>query len=312
MRALALLMAFALFLSCSKKNKDGEGTGCAETPYIAPQAYSFPAWHPDGNTFVFNYIPISGIETSPCHGLLYRFKIDSVGFYSMKKDRSGLTKIMDQLFRNAAWSPDGSQLTYQQGSRIYMIPFNGSTFDTAARKLVHQDNTLYGPPFFNASSDSIYFSTIPPGASNQSTLYKIALDGTGKTAIRTAEFHDISFGSNKRFYYFIGGREIWSMDQNGNDVKKELGVQANYYEQRRSPQYYDGNIFYISGNKLMRVGSDEPLIESNVMDFAVSRQGEILYSQFEYRITETNKQNGVLWIMNADGSDKRQLTFNNF
>ena len=156
MRALMLLLSFALFLSCSKKNKDGEGGGCAETPYIAPQAFSFPAWHPDGQIFVFNYVPISGIEISPCRGPMYRFKNDSVGFYSLNKDRTGLTRIMERVFRNATWSPDGSKLAYQEGSRIFMIPFTGSGFDTAARKLVVQDNSMSPYSFFNASSDGFF------------------------------------------------------------------------------------------------------------------------------------------------------------
>ncbi|WP_127126112.1 DUF5050 domain-containing protein [Pseudoflavitalea rhizosphaerae] len=312
MRAPMLLMAFTLFLSCSKNNKDGEGNGCAETPYIAPQAYSFPAWHPDGQIFVFNYVPISGIEISPCHGPMYRFKNDSAGFYSMNQDHTGLTKIMDRVFRNASWSPDGKKILYQEGSRIYMIPFDGVSFDTAARSMVVQDNAMSPFSFFNASSDSVYFRTSPVGASTQSTLYKVSLDGNGKAPIRTGEFYDISFGSDKRFYYLTANREIWSSDQNGQDMKKEVAVETNNNEQRRNPQYHDGHIYFISGSKLMRSGNTVPIVDNYVMDFAVSPGGEILYSQFQYQVSESNKQNGVFWIMNTDGSNKRQLTFNNF
>jgi Tol biopolymer transport system component len=311
MRSLSLLVAITLFLSCSKKNKDSEGGGCAETPYIAPQAYSIPAWHPGGQLFIFNHVPLSGISLSPCYGPKYKFKSDSVGFYIMKKDGTGLTRVKERFYRDATWSPDGNKLLYLEGSNIFIVPFNGTKLDTAQKKLVGNTSpAIY--PLFNASSDSIYFCNLTYGASNKSPLYKVALDGTGKTEIKSDEFYELSFGSNKRFYYITNGSEIWSMDQNGNDAKKEITAVAGNPEQRRNPEYYDGKIFYLSGTRLMQSGSNAPLVESNVMDFAISPQGEIIYSQFEYKVSETNKQNGVFWIMNADGSNKRQLTFNNF
>lgn len=309
MRSLSLLVAIALFLSCSKKNKDSEGGGCAELPYIVPQAFSLPAWHPNGQVFVFNHVPISGIDLSPCLGPVYKFKADSAGFYTMIKDGTSLTRVKERFYRDASWSPDGNKLLYLEGSYIFVIPFNGVKLDTAQRKQV-ATAAIY--PMFNASSDSVYYCSLTSGAGNRSYLYKVAIDGTGKTEIKSDEFYELSFGSNKRFYYITNGREIWSMDQNGTDVKKEIAIEAGNSEQRLNPEYYNGNIYYISGRKLMRSGSNTPLVESNVVDFSISPQGEIIYSQFEYKVSETNKQNGVFWIMNADGSNKRQLTFNNF
>ncbi len=311
MRSLSLLVAIALFLSCSKKNKDSEGAAAPKHPILLHRL--IPSL-PGIRMVSFSSSTMCRFQVSiflPVYGPTYKFKSDSAGFYTMKKDGTGLTRVKERFYRDASWSPDGNKLLYLEGSYIFVVPFDGTKLDTAQKKLIgNASPAIY--PLFNASSDSIYFCGLIYGASNQSPLYKVALDGTGKTEIKSGEFYELSFGSNKRFYYITNGREIWSMDQNGNDAKKEIIAETGNPDQRRNPEYYDGKIYYLSGTRLMQSGSNTPLVESNVMDFDISRQGEIIYSQFEYKVSETNKQNGVFWIMNADGSNKRQLTFNNF
>lgn len=71
--------------------------------------------------------------------------------------------------------------------------------------------------------------------------------------------------------------------------------------------YYDnGTLRVVKNNK-----EDIPLTKPcNTYDISVL--GEIVYNKIDYDITKYNKQIGTLWIMNADGSNNRQLTFNNF
>jgi hypothetical protein len=83
---------------------------------------------------------------------------------------------------------------------------------------------------------------------------------------------------------------------------------------RSSPKYYQGKLFF----------QDIGLLCTSVVEYApkelakpcitydISVPGEIVYSKMDYDIMKYNKQIGTLWIMNADGSNNRQLTFNNF
>lgn len=307
MRSLILLAAITLTLACSKKNGDGEGGGCGDSPIMTVQNYFFPSWHPNGNTLVFNYFPVSGISNSPCTGPRLTFKNDSVGLYTMNKDRSGFTRVTEYPYFYSSWSPDGTKLAWQEHGNIYLVPFDGTKLDTLHKQLVIS-GTFTDFPFFNAAGDSLYVHLYVTG---RITLNKVALNGN-KTALKEGTFREMSLGSNGRLYYIEDNGEIWSMNRDANDQKKEVAYVPGDYDQRRAPQYYNGDLYYVKGNRLVHTGSNTPLVESNVLDFDISSQGEIVYSQFDYKITESNKQNGVLWIMNLDGTNKRQITFNTF
>ena len=311
MRVLILPIAVTLLLSCSKKKNKDEVLDCFGFPALPPPAYAFPRWHPNGELFSFNHIPVIGFEQSPCLGLIYKLRYDSAGFYTLHKNGTRLAKVMEYNKWNCSWSLDGSKLMYKDPLGIFAIPFNGNAFDTAARQKINAEpGSEY--LFLNEKGDSVYYQTSVPATTGHRMLKVMTLDGSGRKDIRSAEYHDISLASNNRFYYLNGNREIWSMDQNGQDIKQELANAVASYENRSLPKYYDGNIYYMNVRKLMRAGNGTVLLADNIMDFSISSKGEIIYSLFENKITESNKQNGVFWIMNADGSNKRQLTFNNF
>lgn len=307
MRTLLLLMAATFFFSCSKKSKNGEGDGCGESPYIPPTAYSIPIWHPGGQIFAFSYIPIAGIKSTPCRSKIYEIKNDSVGLYFMKKDGSGLTKTNDYPFRGATWSQDGTKFAWIEDGNAYLSDFNAGNLVTSNKKLIFQ-GTMTGNPIFNGTGDSVYLYTLLQGVP---AIRRVAIDGSGFKEIKQGSFREIILAPNNRLYYTNTPNEIWSVDKNGNDAKLELAATpANDF--RTSIAYYNGNIYYTTDGKILRTGSNIPLVDSKVTSFGISPQGEIIYNQFDYRVSEDNKQNGTFWIMNADGSNKRQITFNHF
>lgn len=306
MRIVLLLTAAVLIFSCSKKNKDGEGGGCGESPYIPPQAFSGPVWHPGGQIFSFTYLPIAGIKTTPCLSKMYEIKNDSVGQYFMKKDGSSLTKSLAIPFFGAAWSKDGNKFAWIETGNIYVTDFNNSTLAITNKKLIYQ-GSVTGAPMFNATGDSLYVYTLLSGTY---AIRRVALDASGSIEIKQGNFRELIFGPDNRFYYTNNQMEIWSMDKNGNDARSEVAADPNQF--RVNLRYYDGNIYYVNGGKLLRAGSNTPLVDSKVTSFAISPQGEIIYNQYSEGFVDDNKQNGTFWIMNADGSNKRQLTFNHY
>ncbi|MBO9635261.1 MAG: hypothetical protein J7578_19275 [Chitinophagaceae bacterium] len=306
MRIVLLLTTAALFFSCSKKNKDGEGGGCGDSPYIPPQAFSGPVWHPGGQIFSFTYLPIAGIITTPCLSKRYEIKSDSVGQYFLKKDGSSLTRSLAIPFFGAAWSRDGNRFAWLEAGNVYLTDFNNSTMAVSNKQLLYQ-GSVTGIPMFNATGDSLYLHTM---LSSTYAIRSVALDASGSKEIKQGNFRELTFGSNNRFYYTNNQMEILSMDKDGNDIRSEVAGDPNQF--RVNLRYHDGNIYYAYGGKLVRAGNNTPLVDAKVTSFAISPQGEIIYNQFSEGFVDDNKQNGTFWIMNADGSNKRQLTYNHY
>lgn len=79
------------------------------------------------------------------------------------------------------------------------------------------------------------------------------------------------------------------------------------------PKYFNGKAYYQQiGLWSVSMNGNPVQLEIACDTYDISPSGEIVYSKPEYNIMKYNKQIGTLWIMNADGSNKRQLTFNNF
>lgn len=225
----------------------------------------------------------------------------------MKKDGTGLTKTNDFPYRGASWSQDGTKFAWFEDGKAFVSDFNATDLGISNKKLIFQ-GVLTGNPIFNAAGDSVYVYTSIQGIS---AIRRVAIDASGSTEIKQGKFREVILGSNNRLYYTNIPMEIWSMDNNGNDEKLELAATTNN-DFRTSIAYYNGNIYYTTDGKILRTGSNTPVMDSKVTSFGISPQGEIIYNQFDYRVSEDNKQNGTFWIMNADGSNKRQLTFNHF
>ena len=78
-----------------------------------------------------------------------------------------------------------------------------------------------------------------------------------------------------------------------------------------TPKFWQNKIFFESGGiKVVQSNGLINLLTSPAVTYDISINGEIVYSKMDYDITKNDKQIGTLWIMNADGSNKRQLAFN--
>ncbi len=109
--------------------------------------------------------------------------------------------------------------------------------------------------------------------------------------------------------YVNSNTEIFQMDK---DANAQVQYSRNGFDSRY-PRLLDGKIYFESygiwvNNSLNSKGIK---LSSSAVTYSISKLGEIVYSKMDYDITKYNTQNGTLWIMNSDGSNNRQLTFNN-
>lgn len=311
MRLLVLctLATFSLFsVSCSKKNKEEKicGGASGESPRTPLQPYVNPQWDPTGNLVAFNHIPVSKLVDNTCGLPYFGGKGDSAGLYLIRKDGTGFTRVTDRPLENPQWSPDGKWLAYNRLGEIWLLPFNGTTFDTAAKVKITPtgQNATYA---WSPGSDSLYYlNTASVSPVSQGKLYRVAADGSGNMLAGEGVYY---FCITSDRIYFNQVRDIFSMKKDGTDKQQHTsGSDYKYF-----PSVYNGVIYYTSNmSSLWSVapGGSPTLLEEGVRSYAISATGEIVYGKFKANTDEANPQNGTLWIMKADGSNKRQLTFN--
>lgn len=309
MRSLLITsLALTFFAGCSKKGKNPCSDVYNDMPSTASfaTAYFAPVWHPNGEVIGFNYAPISGLKKEECSGPFYTYKNDSIGFYTMNKDGSGLKRITKYFIFDPAWSPDGKSLVFSDHSGILLFPYTATGFDTTQKKRVTA-NPYDRHPTWTPNSDSIYLSSSSGSTSFNPVIAKIKIDGTGKSIILAERGEHPSLGSDNFIYFINQYFQICKIDKAGGN--KEI-LTADKNAQRLFPQFYNGKLYYHNQYKLTILNGAE--LATNAGEFAISSKGEIVYSRSELYITESKKQNGVFWIMNADGTNNRQLTYNNY
>lgn len=312
MRLFTLLgIAAALTLSaCSKSKKEvplcGDGRADLPRPMLfAYPSYSNPQWSPDGQLIAFNHIPLDKLITGGCTPPHYSTKPDSAGLYLINRDGTGLKRITNKQYPFMQWSPDGKWLAYADDGYIKLMPFNGTTFDTSAQVKLTADN-IYSNLQWSPSSDSLFFLGMPNGNYTNQKIYRIAPDGTGLTTV----YQGYSFFSiTADRIYFTDDKDIFSVKKDGSN--KQQHTYGNFI--KIFPVNYKDSLFYQVPNAGLwggKPGSDFKEIVPQVQTFDISSTGEIVFCKFNINSIITDKQNGAIWIMNSDGSNQRQITYN--
>ena len=315
--SLALFSCFCLF-ACKKNNSKRDCTQLAIVPY---QPFKDPVWHPNGQLLGFNHTPQTGIfpmDSPPCEWFMNAVNRDSTGFYLMNKDGTGFKRVTNYYLYYPSWSPDGSWLAFCAPPHIYKMRFDGVNFDTAnIVQLTTTDANFH--PSWTLEGDAIYYDSNrdTPSGSSFYSVWKMTDEGNEKARVTQSEgigdTRQPFIGSDNRVYYtgYIDGiSEIFSMKKDGTDKRQET---FNGKSSKRTPVYYENKVFFWDAaifSSPTTIYSPKQLTNFAGESYTISINGEVVYLTMEFSITD--KRCGTLWIMNADGSNKRQLTFNNF
>lgn len=313
---IVLTTSFTLILISCKK----EFSGCAVPDIIASATYDNPVWHPSGNSIGFNYLPLRTITKhgkGGCSWISYTYNTDSAGFWLINADGTNMHRALPYSVIAPAWSPDGKWLAFSNSAgTLIKIPFGDNQFDTAHTiQLTTENRNWY--PSWNPAGDSIVFDSWDGGQHSLYRIWKMAADGKGKIEID-------SIPSREPFWYLpdkiihlrydtLSPPFIYAMNSSGKEVRQ---INFNRIIKDISlPKAKNGHIYFIgqgatrfalyradlSGRNLMKLTTD------GCHNFSIGPDGKIVYSNF---IGELDQDKGTLWIMNADGSNKRQLTQN--
>jgi len=315
-----LFLVFFCF-SCRKEKMRSE---CAIPAIVPFQPYSDPVWHPNGKLLGFNHTPQAAVYANgipPCVWYMNSVKQDSAGFYLMNKDGTGFRRVTNFYLNTPAWSPDGNWIAFSVPPNIYKMQFDGNTLDTSyIIQLTDSGANFY--PTWTLNNDTIYYDSNndAPSGTGFYSIWKMSSDGTGKTriteSVNVGDTRQPFVASDGLIYYqayVLGQSEIFSMKKDGSNSMQLTYNETN--DLRGTPKYWQGKIFY-QDNGLweftLNGSSSSNQLSTQCITYDISQSGEIIYVKWDYTVSPTDLQRGTLWIMNADGSNKKQLTFNNF
>ena len=266
-----------------------------------------PTWSPDGQWVAF-----------------------SEGAQIWKKKLNGDSLIqITNAGRNffPAWSPDGKWITFVQGAQIYKMPFDGQKFDEAAKmQLTNSERNFF--PAWSPDNNWIGYQ--------RTYSYPESMAVQGIWCIKSTGENNIQLFSGNSGYpewkspaeiLFIRGVTI-SGNVIGDSViavstmtKNTSGLLFLKGDNRYPKLILNHTIALISGNNSLNSGTQvytvdesegnlKKLTTDGATGLSGSPEGKIVYVRFDF--TRIDESKGVLWTINGDGSNKKQLTNNQF
>jgi TolB protein len=341
-----LILIFTAFFACKKNTPIVEPEkpdpptevidttkGCPIFDLTPASPYEDPIWHPTGNIIGFNHTPLQEIKyhygfNCPRQAE-YIYKQDSIGFWLINVDGTNKRQILPYKISNPVWSPDGNWLVFYKDAHIYKMPFNGQTFNTAAMvQLTTTGRNFF--PTWSPDGEWIAYDSDVETSNGMKYIWKMDKNGLNKTRIAyqptEGEIRMSSWASDFSIIHIryltsvsSGSPEVYRMDASGNQVKRLTNNLAFEYYPKPSPD--NSRVAFISLNlspgdqiQLYSINSEggdqRKLTQNGSTNFSWGPNNKLVYISYDlYRLSESR---GVLFTMDADGGNKKQLTFNKF
>ncbi|GIK22591.1 MAG: hypothetical protein M5U17_07640 [Ignavibacterium sp.] len=314
---ISIAVLFLFFISCDINNDNDKKPPPIGDPPVYPLIDGFPSWSPDGLRIIYNHNGITSVDVNGA----YLINPDSSGLWMINIDGSNPHLILKGGDINAEWSSDGNWIVMEKNGNIYKIPFlNDSLDETKIVQLTFEGNNFY--PSWSSDGMWIAYDSNVDSPNGMNFIWKMKSDGTQKTRIAYSptkgEIRMPSWSKNldmivhTRYSYEFLSTELFAMNENGNNlIRITYNGSTDYYPKVAN----DGSkiVFESNANVLLIEidgSSQKQLTFNGGLQPTWAPDGQkIAYIGF----TADNKYNplndGTIWIMNVDGSNKHILTF---
>jgi Tol biopolymer transport system component len=284
----AILIVLAIFFSCSddpvKPPPPPPPSGSSTIDYE-------PAWSPDGHTIAYLHIDSS---------------VSLTGIYLIDTNGTNKRLLIGNLARTPDFSPDGNWITFHSG-QIYKIKTNEDSLT-----LLTNGNSKYFPSW---SPDGEWIAYDDPIVSSYN-IWKVKYDGSITVGI-SYDSRMPSWSPDGRklvIQKYITGvtfPEIFTIDTNNQNPTRITYNNNDDLYPRYSP----------NGQKIIFTQQHEVSINFQIYTINIDGSGltqltdtqgySADYSPDGEKIVycDSSPNNGRLWIMNKDGTNKKQLTF---
>jgi Tol biopolymer transport system component len=275
---------------------------------IYPQPYSDPSWSFDGQKIFFYRKKIDKISPSG----FFSTVIDSSGIWQINRDGTQMKLIWQGLdFHSPSLSPDNKWLLFGRNGNIFKVLIEDDVIDTSSTLQLTNDGNYLNPKW---SYDGLWIA------------YTNIIGDTVGIWISPSD------GSRVKSYFTIGGSPRWTPNSEALIyVRNGLWIETRDHTDKFHFYPYNPNIISTlsisydsnwavfdlllpnhSAFDIWIIRTDGQNLNQLSSHAAtqpdISKYDEIVYVHYD----ETNYDitNGTLWIMDKNGSDKRQLTFN--
>lgn len=254
-----------------------------------------PAWSPDGQWIAFYHA-----DTIP----------DNSGIYFISPDGEKIQSWHERFGQYPAWSPDGQWIAFYQNHQIWKKKVNGDSIV----QLTFEGRNYH--PSWSPDGKWIAYDSNKESTTGLYFIWKMRSSGLQKIRIINNPFEgDVRFPdwyeNNLAHIRYVQDAndvpEIFLMDSTGNNVRR-----ITFNEAEDSYPKLSGNkiayTFKSPDNILFQIctiNTDgtgfKQLTRGYTCDWSPDGK-QIVY-------TDSRSENGRLWVMDADGSNKKQLTF---
>jgi len=314
-KQFAIFSAIVLILfSCVKIKNPFDDGNYFPTP-VYPSPYDDPSWSADGKTIVFYRMKVTHI------GSIGDFSVDpdSTGLWAINADGSNMRLLLQGMYMGSPeLSPDGAWLVYEEGGQIYKVPFVDGVVDTTNIVQLTTEGRNFFPAWSPDGKKIAYDSDVDD---TKFDIWIMSYDGENKKNISQENDSLDQGGWRKPSWCPDGNWIIHERYISGGEIGTEIfvmdtcGTNAEWLEHGANPKYsQDGlRIAFDSNSQIFVMNSDgtdltQVTTEGSSTHPSWSPDGRIVYVHFVSRKRDIN--NGTLWIMDADGSNSYQFTFN--
>lgn len=292
-KLLSLMLFIVLFNSC----KDDDTIIQNDPPPPTSGAYEIdfqPSWSPNGHTIAYHHRD-STYETA--------------GIYLIDSNGTNKRLLIGDMSFSPDFSPDGNWITFANG-QIFKIKINGDSLT----RLTNAGNNRF--PSWSSDGNWISYDSDFNDPNGAYFTWIIRADGSGARRIGGVVYAD--WYPNNIFLLGVGLFDEFYRVNNYDTLKMKLTNLS-----QSNPDYFDNKYPKISPADSKIIFSSQYKQAINFQIFTVNTDGANLI-----RLTTTqgcspawspdgemivycdpSPGNGRLWIMNKDGTSKKQLTF---
>jgi Tol biopolymer transport system component len=287
--------------------------------------YRDPICHPSGKIIGYNYTPIKEIKYHYGYNCpfeaQYIYDNKNSGFWIMDSDGQNQRRVLPYRLNCPSWSPDGNWITFSNRN-IYKMPFDGECFDTTSIIQLTFSGYDFLPSWSPDGNYIAYDNTecgsaatpIPP---NSCGILIMEEDGNNKSFVARGRLP--YWGSSEdTIYYMMRYYDLINKQENKIIDTKEMSFTLEpspSFNSQKTKIFFLGRFNNVPNPiKLYSVdpsGYNFKLASNDpILYFSFMPDGRIVYLYFDGTCIDEEK--GTLWIMDENGLNKHQLTYNDF